>query len=126
MQASEVRERQRVEPPVAAAEAPATSAGERSQLPAATDESCAAASSRGPGVRTWLIGGVAVAALAAYAGWDWLVATGVATVLVAVGPCLLMCALGLCMGRSKPKGEMLLTEIRRTYETNTVEPPKHG
>lgn len=65
-------------------------------------------------------------ALAAYAGWDWLVATGAATVLVAVGPCLLMCALGLCMGRGKSKGDMPLREIRKTYETNTAEPPKHG
>lgn len=37
--------------------------------------------------------------LALYSGWDWLVATGVATLLIAVAPCLVMCGLGLCMHR---------------------------
>lgn len=37
--------------------------------------------------------------LALYSGWDWLVATGVAMWLIAVAPCLVMCALGLCMHR---------------------------
>lgn len=105
---------------------PTAPAEERPQTPAAKEESCCAAPSRRPGLRSWLIGGAVLVALAAYAGWDWLVATGVATVLVAVGPCLLMCALGLCMGRGKSKGEKPLAEIRKTYETNTLEPPKHG
>jgi hypothetical protein len=39
--------------------------------------------------------------LALYAGWDWLVAAGLATTIVALGPCLAMCALGLCIGRGK-------------------------
>jgi len=37
--------------------------------------------------------------------WGWLVAAGIAPVLVAVAPCAIMCALGLCgmkmMGGSK-------------------------
>jgi hypothetical protein len=37
-----------------------------------------------------IIGAVAV-------GWPWLVAVGVAPLLVAAAPCVAMCALGLCM-----------------------------
>lgn len=52
------------------------------------------------------IGYVAIAAaafgLGAYFNWGWLVAAGIAPILVAVLPCAAMCALGLCMGgRSK-------------------------
>lgn len=33
-------------------------------------------------------------------GWDWLTAIGLAPLIVSAAPCLLMCALGLCiMGR---------------------------
>ena len=46
---------------------------------------------------------VAVAAIVAAAGlafnWSWLVAVGIAPVLVAALPCVAMCALGLCMSR---------------------------
>ena len=30
-------------------------------------------------------------------GWDWLTAVGIAPLIVSAAPCLLMCALGLCM-----------------------------
>ena len=36
---------------------------------------------------------------ALFFGWDWLVAAGVASIIVAMAPCLVMCALGLCMSR---------------------------
>jgi hypothetical protein len=36
-------------------------------------------------------------AIAAAANWSWLVATGIASVLFSVLPCLVMCGLGLCM-----------------------------
>ena len=42
-----------------------------------------------------LAGGVGALVL----GWDWLVAAGLASIIVAVAPCLVMCALGLCMNR---------------------------
>ena len=29
--------------------------------------------------------------------WGWLVAAGIATILIALAPCAAMCALGLCM-----------------------------
>jgi len=35
----------------------------------------------------------------AYFNWSWLVAAGIAPVLVALAPCAAMCALGLCMNR---------------------------
>lgn len=31
--------------------------------------------------------------------WSWLVAAGIAPILVALAPCAAMCALGLCMNR---------------------------
>jgi hypothetical protein len=56
--------------------------------------------------RAWLIGGALLAlSIALCAGWDWLAAAGIASVLVAVAPCLAMCAIGLCAARAsgKPK-----------------------
>src|SRR3546814_684934 len=55
---------------------------------------------------------IALAALIVVAGaalnWSWLVAVGVAPLLLSVLPCLAMCALGLCMnkvaGQSCPAG----------------------
>lgn len=32
-------------------------------------------------------------------GWSWLVAAGIAPILISVLPCVAMCALGLCMNR---------------------------
>ena len=49
-----------------------------------------------------LLIGVALAggAGALVLGWDWLVAAGLASIILAVAPCLVMCALGLCMQRT--------------------------
>ena len=70
-----------------------------------------------PTARWWWIGALAFAsALALYAGWGWLAATGLSAIVVALAPCLAMCALGLCMRGGKAKGEAPLTEVRRTYE----------
>lgn len=53
--------------------------------------------------RLWLLAGVGVlgAAAAIYGGWEWLLASGAGVTLLALAPCLAMCALGLCMGRGK-------------------------
>ncbi|RWH81222.1 MAG: hypothetical protein EOQ86_06495 [Mesorhizobium sp.] len=48
---------------------------------------------RGPAV----LAAVAFASLAF--GWSWLVAAGVAPLLLSILPCAAMCALGLCMNR---------------------------
>lgn len=42
--------------------------------------------------------GVGIAIVAA-ANWSWLVASGIAAVLLSALPCLVMCGLGLCMHR---------------------------
>lgn len=59
-----------------------------------------------PGVRHALGGRrgiIAAAAALAVAGvafnWSWLVAAGIAPLLISVLPCVAMCALGLCMNR---------------------------
>ena len=40
------------------------------------------------------------AAAGIFLGWDWLVAVGAASLIIAVAPCLVMCAFGLCMSRA--------------------------
>ena len=52
------------------------------------------------GGRRGLIGLAVVLGLAAIAlNWGWLVAVGIAPLLVAFAPCAAMCALGLCASR---------------------------
>ena len=68
---------------------------------ATVQECCAPAAKSGwLNSRNLLIGvTLAGGAGALVLGWDWLVAAGVASIIVAVAPCLVMCALGLCMNR---------------------------
>jgi hypothetical protein len=50
--------------------------------------------------RNLMIGVTAIGGAAAlFFGWDWLVAAGAATFIVALAPCLVMCALGVCASR---------------------------
>jgi hypothetical protein len=88
------------------------------RAPAATQESsCCAAATKQASLRSWLIGGAVLAVpLLLYGGWDWLVAAGLSTFIIATAPCLVMCALGLCMGRGKSKSETSVADIRKTYE----------
>jgi hypothetical protein len=53
------------------------------------------------GQHRWLLGGVGLAVFGAGFAWQWswLVAIGVAPLLISAAPCLAMCALGLCMHR---------------------------
>ena len=44
-----------------------------------------------------------VLGLGAYSSWGWLVAIGVAPLLLAVAPCAVMCALGMCTMGMKSK-----------------------
>ena len=50
----------------------------------------------------WLVSGIALALLVAgfVWQWSWLVAIGVAPLLISAAPCIAMCALGLCMHRA--------------------------
>ena len=49
-----------------------------------------------------ILAGLVIAAGLAL-NWSWLVAVGIAPILIAVLPCLAMCALGLCMSRAGGK-----------------------
>ena len=68
---------------------------------AAAQACCAPAAKSGwSNPRNLLIGAMlAGGAGALVLGWDWLVAAGMASIIIAAAPCLVMCALGLCMSR---------------------------
>lgn len=51
--------------------------------------------------RVLMIGGLAVVAGAFALNWSWLTAIGAASIILALAPCAVMCALGLCMGMGK-------------------------
>ena len=55
-------------------------------------------------LRSWVLSpqGLTVTGMAAVVvgltlSWSWVVALGMAPLVLALGPCLIMCALGLCM-----------------------------
>ncbi len=52
-----------------------------------------------PGPRRFTVLAALVLVLGAALNWSWLVAAGVAPLLVSALPCVAMCALGLCMNR---------------------------
>ncbi len=73
------------------------------------------------------IGLVAVAAaalgLGAYYNWGWLVAVGLAPIILAALPCAAMCALGLCMGgRSKSQADKP-TSAHSSPQESIKQPP---
>jgi hypothetical protein len=43
------------------------------------------------------IGGTAIVVAGLALGWNWLTAVGLAPLIIGVAPCLIMCALGICM-----------------------------
>jgi hypothetical protein len=51
------------------------------------------------GRRGLVVISVVILAVAAAFNWSWLVALGVAPLLLTLAPCVAMCALGLCIGR---------------------------
>jgi uncharacterized membrane protein YfcA len=53
------------------------------------------------GRRRWILLGVAAVSAGAFFSWGWLVAIGLAPLLIALAPCAVMCGLGLCMMRGK-------------------------
>lgn len=52
------------------------------------------------GRRGLVLLGAGVAIPAIWLGWPWLLAAGIAPILISLAPCLIMCGLGLCMMRS--------------------------
>lgn len=51
----------------------------------------------------WLTAAAVLLGVAAFLNWGWLVASGVAPVLLAAAPCAAMCAIGLCMDKAADK-----------------------
>src|ERR1700726_4099937 len=60
--------------------------------------------------RVLAVAGLAVAGAGLALGWNLLTAVGIAPLIVSVAPCLVMCALGLCM-------------MGRGHQTNSSQPP---
>ncbi|CCV11949.1 hypothetical protein [Mesorhizobium sp. STM 4661] len=52
-----------------------------------------------PGRRGLIAAGAAIAVAGLAFNWSWLIAAGIAPLLLGVLPCVAMCALGLCMSR---------------------------
>ena len=68
--------------------------------PASSD--VCSASRRWTGGRTILAGAAIVGALAGIVlNWGWLVAAGIAPLILAAVPCLAMCAFGLCADKQR-------------------------
>src|SRR5713101_6174055 len=80
-----------------------------------------------PSKRWVLIGlaiGGAIAGLAS--GWDWVVATGLAPLVVSVLPCIAMCALGMCAMRGQKSCQAESATPRNENagpSAQTTEPP---
>jgi len=80
--------------------------------------------------RNQIILAAALLGIGAYFNWGWFVAAGIAPLLLAIAPCAVMCALGLCMmpgksnaTNSKP-GELSAVEQQRArlgYSTDSAE-----
>lgn len=51
--------------------------------------------------RVLMIGGMVVIAGALALNWSWLTAIGAASIILALAPCAVMCALGMCMMAKK-------------------------
>lgn len=71
------------------------------------------------GSKRVLLGVLALALIGAGLAWQWswLVAFGVAPLLVSAAPCVAMCALGLCMHRMCNHGES--TASNRTSQNSS-------
>lgn len=73
--------------------------------------------------RTMLIGGALILGAATlFFSWNWLVAAGVASVIVAAVPCLVMCALGICASRmgKKESGDALAKQPSNESEPKAL------
>ena len=58
------------------------------------------------------IAGIAAAVVGLTLGWSWVVALGVAPLILTLGPCLVMCALGLCMNRMAGRSRSTETTLQ--------------
>lgn len=60
--------------------------------------------------RTLILVSIGIATAGLALNWNWLVAAGIAPVLVSVLPCAAMCALGLCMKDMRGNGSCSKSE----------------
>ena len=92
-------------------------------IPSPATESCCAAGSAPSSPRSalpsWIgnrralaLSGLALGGAGLTLGWDWLTAVGVAPLIVATAPCLIMCALGLCMMGKRNKAGSAQAAVR--------------
>ena len=68
-----------------------------------------------------LVGGavaLGVTAAAATWQWSWLVAAGIAPLLLSTAPCAVMCGLGLCMGRMGDRSCSSGTAVQQGGQTD--------
>jgi hypothetical protein len=79
-------------------------------------------------IRSWLgnrmvlgIAGTAATVAGLALGWDWLTAIGVAPLILTAAPCLVMCALGMCM---MGKGRQSSPGSQPPQGTQSTAPPR--
>lgn len=76
------------------------------------------------GSRGLIAAGAAIVVAGLAFNWSWLVATGIAPLLLSVLPCVAMCALGLCMnrmtGRSCPTADVSDKAVEGTDGPKTL------
>jgi hypothetical protein len=79
----------------------------------------------------WVVASLAVGGAGLALGWEWLLAVGVLPVLLSVLPCLVMCAVGVCVmgkdkascaGRTLTDGAAQTTSTPPLTETSSAEP----
>lgn len=68
---------------------------------------------------------ILVLGLAAYSSWGWLVAAGIAPLLLTIAPCAAMCALGLCTMGGKSKSPTDVASQGTIDGTDTKLPGNH-
>lgn len=73
------------------------------------------------GRRGLILLAIAVLGAGAALNWGWLVAIGIAPILVTVAPCAIMCALGLCM---RGGGKTCSSEDQGPKPVSRMPPPK--
>ena len=79
------------------------------------------------GRRGIILAAVALAAPGLWIGWPWLMAAGIAPLLILLAPCAIMCTLGLCMkGKDCSKADAGASSdasaLQRTTITAVSEP----
>ena len=70
--------------------------------------------------RVLAVAGLVLAGTGLALGWNWLTAVGIAPLIVSAAPCLVMCALGLCMmGRGQQACSSQSTQAADELPTRT-------